>query len=337
MFIVNNHVQTDSGEHSLLKTIRNRVAGDFAQVNDLILQSLQTEVPLIAKIAEHILNSGGKRLRPLLTLLTAKLLHYQGSQHIALAAIIEFLHTATLLHDDVVDVSSLRRGQSTANAIWGNQYSILTGDFLYSRAFQLMTSLQHMPILQILADATNTIAEGEMIQLMNRHNPEVTESHYMQVISAKTATLFAAAVEVGAVIASATPQEQKWLSQYGLHLGMAFQMIDDWLDYAIAPEKSGKNIGDDLAEGKATLPLIYALQHATAAEAELIRSAIRQGGLDDLGAIMTILENTQAFAYVRQQAQHQADLAKKALQFLPPSPYKEALLGLTQVAIERNH
>ena len=290
---------------------------------------------MIQQVSKYIIEGGGKRLRPLLTLLAARVFDYQGDTHIKLAAIIEFLHTASLLHDDVVDSSDLRRGRPTANTIWGSQASVLVGDFIYSRTFQLMISLQNLPVMKILADATNTIAQGEVLQLMSQNNADISEAHYLKVIHCKTAVLFAAAAEVGAHTASCTPQQQQAVSAYGLHLGMAFQMIDDWLDYAVAPEETGKNLGDDLAEGKLTLPLIYAMRQGTAAESAMIRMAIQQGGLADFNAIRQIIESTQAFAYVSQLAQQQVQSAKAALTLLPDNAFRQALFVLAQLAVDR--
>jgi len=319
----------------MLEDIRQLVSEDFERVDALVFASLHSEVELIQKICQHIVQSGGKRLRPLLTLLSAKVFGYQGDVHVHLAVIIEFIHTATLLHDDVVDASSMRRGRPTANVVWGNQASILVGDFLYSRVFQLLTSLQHLPAMQILANTTNAIAQGEVLQLINRNNANVSEQHYLEVIRCKTAVLFAAATELGAVIAGRPSLEQQAMSSYGLHLGMAFQMIDDLLDYAVTAKEMGKNMGDDLADGKLTLPLIYAMQHGTEQQAQLIRTAIEQGRLEDLQVILEIVETTNAFDYVLKAAQKQADLAKQALAIFPNNPHKQALVDLAQLAVDR--
>src|SRR5688572_3577498 len=256
------------------------VAEDLSAVNRLIAARLQSEVVLINQMAAYIVNSGGKRLRPLLALLAARACGYRGERHIQLATIIEFIHTATLLHDDVVDSSDLRRGQQTANAVWGNPASVLVGDFLYSRAFEMMIELEDLQVLEILARATNVIAEGEVLQLLNVHNPETSEQQYLRVIRSKTAKLFEAGARLGALVAGQSEQIQSSLAAYGLHLGTAFQLIDDVLDYNADPEEIGKNIGDDLAEGKPTLPLIYVMEHGTVAQAACVRSAIEDGGLD---------------------------------------------------------
>ncbi len=322
---------------SVIDQARQLVYADWQQVDTLIQKSLHSPVELIEKICQHIIQSGGKRLRPLLTLLSAKLCDYPGTDHIRLAVIVEFIHTATLLHDDVVDASGLRRGQPTANSLWGNQASVLVGDFLYSRTFQLLTEMQHLPIMQILANATNTIAEGEILQLVNRNNPQVSEQNYLDVIRSKTAVLFAAATELGVAVAQHSPEQQQAMADYGLHLGMAFQMIDDWLDYAVNAEESGKNPGDDLADGKITLPLIYAMQHSSPAESQLIRKAIEQGTSQDFKAILEIIASTQAFAYVRRCAQHHADKAKAALAIFPDNHYRQSLIALAQLAVDRSN
>lgn len=318
-----------------IQAIRDLVKADFDAVNQLIAKRLYSKVNLIQEIAEHIIHSGGKRLRPLLVLLCARALNYSGRNHIELAAVIEFIHTATLLHDDVVDASMLRRGLQTANAIWGNDASILVGDFLYSRSFQMMANLQNMRVMEVLADATNQIAEGEVLQLMNRHNLDADEAIYMEVIRCKTAKLFEAATQLGAIAANAISEQELALATYGLHLGIAYQLIDDVLDYTAATAELGKNLGDDLAEGKPTLPLIYALQHGTAQQAKLIRDAILNGGLANLTDILEIMETTGAFAYARQKAQYQADLAIASLSIIPESPFRSALKELAQFAIER--
>ncbi len=311
---------------------------DMAAVNQHIFSQLTSDVALINQLGIYIVNSGGKRLRPLLAVLAARALGYQGEQHVTLATIIEFIHTATLLHDDVVDESMLRRGKETANAVFGNQASVLVGDFLYTRAFQLMVSLGRMRVMQILADATNVIAEGEVLQLMNVNDPETTEESYMQVIYCKTARLFEAATELAAVLADKDPQTTESLRLYGLHLGTAFQLIDDVLDYQADVNELGKNIGDDLAEGKPTLPLIHALKHGNSAQQALIREAIVEcNGMDNLEQIMAALHETNAFGYTRKIAEQEAEKAQLAIAFLPDSPYKSALLTLADIAVQRSH
>jgi octaprenyl-diphosphate synthase len=318
-----------------LADIQQLVKADFEQANHLIQTSLHTDIELIETISNHIIHSGGKRLRPLLTLLAARAVNCQNTRHITLAVIVEFLHTATLLHDDVIDTSTLRRGRKTANVVWGNAASVLVGDFLYSRAFQLMTDLQSLQVYTLLADATNIIAQGEVLQLIHRDNMDTSEAHYLEVIRYKTATLFSAAAECGVAVANPNPMQQKALADYGLHLGMAFQMIDDWLDYAVSAEESGKNPGDDLAEGKITLPLIYAIQQGTAEDVAFIQNTLRAGNASNLNSILSILEKTGAADYVHAMAQKEADLAKAALDFLPANIYKEALLALVDISVHR--
>ncbi|OBP16623.1 octaprenyl diphosphate synthase [Rheinheimera sp. SA_1] len=311
---------------------------DMAAVNQYIFSQLSSDVALINQLGIYIVNSGGKRLRPLLAVLAARALGYQGQQHVTLATIIEFIHTATLLHDDVVDESMLRRGKETANAVFGNQASVLVGDFLYTRSFQLMVSLGRMRVMEILADATNIIAEGEVLQLMNVNDPDTTEESYMQVIYCKTAKLFEAATQLAAVLSDQDESVTKAMQNYGMHLGTAFQLIDDVLDYQADVDELGKNIGDDLAEGKPTLPLIYALRHGNPQQQALIREAIiESNGLSKLDEIMAALAETAAFEYTRNIAEQEAQKAREAIAFLAESPYKQALLALADMAVERNH
>lgn len=313
------------------------VAEDFQAVNTLIGIRLGSDVPLVEKIAHYIVDSGGKRLRPLLVLLVARALGHTGDQAPSLAAVIEFLHTATLLHDDVVDTSDLRRGRATANARWGNAPSVLVGDFLYSRAFQMMVELGSLRIMQVLSDATAVIAEGEVLQLMNCKNPDVSEERYMDVIRSKTAMLFQAATESAAILAGASADVERAMAAYGLQVGMAFQLVDDVLDYRGDAETMGKNVGDDLAEGKPTLPLIYAMRTADDADRQQIRAAIRQGGVDRLDDICRIVEACGALDYTLQRAKACSDAALASLEVLPPSDYKESLTALAQLAINRSH
>lgn len=321
-----------------LEQIQQLTSTDMADVNQHIFSQLNSDVALINQLGIYIVNSGGKRLRPLLAVLAAKALGYQGSAHVTVAAIIEFIHTSTLLHDDVVDESTLRRGKQTANAVFGNQASVLVGDFLYSRSFQMMVSLDNMRIMQILADATNVIAEGEVLQLMNVNDPDTTEQSYMQVIYCKTAKLFEAATQLAAIIANQPEAIVNSMKLYGMHLGTAFQLIDDVLDYQADASELGKNIGDDLAEGKPTLPLIHALKHGTAAQQALIREAILEGnGMAHLQAIMTALHETRAFEYTRNLAEQEAEKARQALALLPDSEHKQALLALANIAVSRSH
>lgn len=277
--------------------IYDTVADDFSRVNDLIIKRLSSDVPMVEKIAHYIIESGGKRLRPLLVLLSSRAAGYRQDEHLKLAAVIEFLHTATLLHDDVVDTSDMRRGRSTANARWGNAPSVLVGDFLYARAFEMMVELQNLRIMDVLSHATAVIAEGEVMQLMNVKNPDLDESQYMEVIHNKTAMLFEASSHTGALLAGADKTQETALKNYGKHLGLAFQLVDDVLDYRGDAEAMGKNVGDDLAEGKTTLPLIYAMEKGVEEERQLIRQAIRKGGLDDLPAILGIVESSGALEY----------------------------------------
>ena len=317
--------------------ILNPIVTDMQAVDTLIRNRLASHVVLINQLAEHIIGSGGKRLRPALAVLAANAIGINNQQHHLLAAIIEFIHTATLLHDDVVDHSDMRRGQSTANALWGNEASVLTGDFLYSRAFQLMMELKDTRVLGILADTTNRIAEGEVLQLMNVHNPDISEDIYNDVIERKTAILFEAAARCGAMVAGAHDQQADALAQYGHHLGMAFQLIDDCLDYQADAADLGKNIGDDLAEGKATLPLIVALQESPQETREKLREAIRSGGLEHLNTVKNAIADTQAITYTTRRAEAAASAAIKSLKPLPESDYKTALCQLAEFSIARRH
>lgn len=315
--------------------IYDTVADDFTRVNDLIIKRLASDVPLVEKIAQYIIESGGKRLRPLLVLLASQAVGYQKDDHLKLAAVIEFLHTATLLHDDVVDTSDMRRGRSTANAKWGNAPSVLVGDFLYARAFEMMVELQSLPIMNVLSHATAVIAEGEVMQLMNVKNPDLTEEQYMVVIHNKTAMLFEAASHTGALLAGATNTQERALKDYGKHLGLAFQLVDDVLDYQGDAETMGKNVGDDLAEGKTTLPLIYAMANTGEHERQLIREAIRKGGLDHLPRVLEIVKGSGAIKYTMARAREQAQTARDLLACLPESDHRQALELLTDVAVAR--
>jgi len=315
--------------------IYDTVADDFSRVNDLIIKRLSSDVPLVEKIAQYIIESGGKRLRPLLVLLSSQAIGYKGDDHLKLAAVIEFLHTATLLHDDVVDTSDLRRGRSTANARWGNAPSVLVGDFLYARAFEMMVELQSLRIMSVLSRATAVIAEGEVMQLTNVKNPDLSESQYMEVIHNKTAMLFEAASHTGALLAGASNDQEIALRDYGKHLGLAFQLVDDVLDYRGDAEAMGKNVGDDLAEGKITLPLIYAMEKGVESERQLIRQAIRKGGLDDLHAILQIVDRSGALEYTMAKAREQATLAAACLDALPASDHRNAMTLLADLAVSR--
>lgn len=310
---------------------------DMLAVNQLIQDQVSSDVALIDQLGFYIVNSGGKRLRPLLTVISARALSINDNQHISLAAIIEFIHTATLLHDDVVDESTMRRGRETANQVFGNQASVLVGDFLYSRAFQMMAGLNRMRVMDILSDATNTIAQGEVMQLMNCNDPNTTEVSYLEVIYSKTARLFEAATQLAAVLTEQTDQIETAMQSYGRHLGTAFQLIDDILDYDADTAIMGKNTGDDLAEGKPTLPLLYAMWNANDADASLIRTAIEQGdGIKDFDAILAIIKRTGALNYTRNLAEHEADAAIAALSIIPESDYKQALIALAHIAVERD-
>ena len=319
------------------KAISAVVEADFQAVNDLIFKQLHTHVPLIKEIGHYIIKSGGKRLRPLVCLLSARALGYEGNQHIDIAATVEFLHTATLLHDDVVDESGMRRGKATVNAVWGNAPSVLVGDFLISRSFQMVVNVGNMKILQILSNATNLIAEGEVLQLINCKNPDTTEDQYMEVIRYKTAKMFEASAQSGAVLANPGEETELAFARYADHLGCAFQLVDDVLDYTGSAEEMGKNVGDDLAEGKPTLPLIFALQNGSEADRELIRKAVLTGGLDQLDAITQAVRSCGALDYTQEQAQRQAQLAKDSLAAIPDSLHKQALISLCDLAVARNH
>jgi len=313
------------------------VGNDMESVNEEIRLRLHSDVVLIDQISHYIISSGGKRLRPLLLLLSAASFGYRGDKHITLAAIIEFIHTATLLHDDVVDASALRRGQATANELFGNEASVLVGDFLYSRSFQMMVEVGSMQIMDILASTTNTISEGEVMQLMNCNSVDVTEQAYMETIKCKTARLFAAATLLGAVVAGKDDATQDAMEEYGMHLGMAFQITDDVLDYTANADDLGKNIGDDLAEGKSTLPLIIALQRGDETQSALIKNAIQRGGLENIDEIIAIVESTGALEYTSARAEEQVDLAKRALAAIPDSTHRKALADLADFSVSRRY
>lgn len=318
-------------------SVRDLAAADMQRVDVLIRARLSSDVVLINQIGDHIVGSGGKRLRPMLHVLAAGAAGYGGDQHTKLAAIIEFIHTSTLLHDDVVDESDLRRGRKTANALWGNAASVLVGDFLYSRSFQLMVELDDMRIMRILADTTNTIAEGEVLQLLNIGNADVSEAAYLAVIERKTAVLFAAATELGGILGGLPEDQIAGLREYGMQLGYAFQIADDLLDYVSDSDTIGKNIGDDLAEGKPTLPVIYALEKSTAEQAQSLRHAIEHGGLDSLDRIIGAIRDSGALERTHQRAIFHADAARRSLNDLPDSPHRDALLTLATYAVERTH
>ncbi|MES2502533.1 MAG: polyprenyl synthetase family protein [Pseudomonadota bacterium] len=306
-------------------------------VDTVIRNSLYSEVSLINTIGEHIINGGGKRLRPALVLLSSGLFSPIQSPHHQLAAIVEFIHTATLLHDDVVDESAMRRGKSTANHLFGNAASVLVGDFLYSRAFQMMVQLKNMRVMEILSEATNVIAEGEVLQLLNIHNADVTEQQYLKVIHYKTAKLFEAAMRLGAVINDASKQDEDALALYGMKLGTAFQLVDDVLDLTGDPDKIGKNLGDDLSEGKPTLPLIYAMHNSSTEQAETLRKAIKAGGLEDLDSVLAAVKATQANEYVLSVAKQESLEGCAAIAHFPDSIYKQSLLDLADFAVTRSY
>jgi octaprenyl-diphosphate synthase len=325
---------TTASQTNPLSTV---IAADMLAVDATIRAQLHSDVPLVSQIADYIISAGGKRIRPALVLLMANAWGYRGTDHHKLAAVIEFIHTATLLHDDVVDESSLRRGRETANALFGNAASVLVGDFVYSRAFQMMVSVDNMRVMRILADATNVIAEGEVLQLMNMHDPDVTEERYLQVIRSKTAKLFEAATELGSLIAGTTEDNINAAAEYGRSLGTAFQLIDDVLDYSGNAHDIGKNVGDDLREGKPTLPLIYLLQHGTTQERELVRNCIEHGDEEHFDDILNAITGSGALEYTRLKAEQASQRAISCLDHLPEGVPKTALMQLAKFAVERNH
>ena len=320
-----------------LSAIQQLVAADLLAVDKCIETRLHSDVELVNQVSRHIVHSGGKRLRPLLALLGAHAFGVRDQRHIELAAVVEFIHTATLLHDDVIDVSLLRRGEKTANAVWGNEASVLVGDFLYSRAFQMMVSTNSMRVMEVMAETTNLIAEGEVLQLLNCHNPATTEAQYLQVIRAKTAKLFEAAARLGGIINGCETAQEQAIATYGFHLGTAYQLVDDILDYRGTPSNIGKNVGDDLAEGKPTLPLIFAMREGSAAERSVISHAIEQGGREKINEVIGAVESTGAITYTSRAATVEADLALEALLEVPSSPYRDALEGLAEFAIQRSY
>ncbi|MFC1602714.1 octaprenyl diphosphate synthase [Pseudomonadota bacterium] len=319
-----------------ITAIRELIADDLTAIDKVILKRLKSDVVLINQIGAHIVYSGGKRMRPLIVLLAARAFGYKGSDHIDLAAVVEFIHTATLLHDDVVDASDKRRNKDTANALWGNSASVLSGDFLYSRSFEMMVDVGILRVLDILSHASNQIAEGEVLQLLNCNNPETTEEEYMKVIYRKTATLFEAGAKLGVVLVDGTADEEAAMADYGRHLGTAFQLIDDVMDYSSSSEEMGKNVGDDLAEGKPTLPLIRAMEQGTEEQKKIIQSAIEHGGLEHIDAVTEAIKSTDAIEYTAAAAEREADKAKAALNVLPPSPYRDALDSLVDLSVKRS-
>jgi octaprenyl-diphosphate synthase len=331
------HALEESRNSSTFDDVAALSRDDLLAVDTLISTSLKSDVALVSQVSEYIVKSGGKRLRPVIVLLACRAFGYAGKQHVRAAAIIEFIHTATLLHDDVVDSSSRRRGQDSANTVFGNQASVLVGDFLYSRAFQMMVDIDSMRVMQILADATNTIAAGEVMQLMNVHNPDTSEDDYRQVIYRKTARLFEAGAQISAVLNDRSEADEHSMMLYGQHLGTAFQLVDDALDFNASAEELGKNLGDDLAEGKATLPLIYAMENGSAEDQALIRKAILDGGLDQLDQITAIIESSGALQYTTRRAQEAADAAVAALADIPGSEYKDALITIAELSVQRRN
>ena len=319
--------------NSLVHTI----AADMDAVNGVIRRCLHSDVSLVNQIAEYIISAGGKRIRPVLVLLVAKAYGYVGTAHHELAAVVEFIHTATLLHDDVVDESSMRRGRQTANALFGNAASVLVGDFLYSRSFQMMVDLNDMRIMRILSDATNVIAEGEVLQLLNMHDPDVSEERYLNVIRSKTAKLFEAAAQLGALVAGASDEQIGAAGEYGRSLGTAFQLVDDMLDYTGDANEIGKNVGDDLREGKPTLPLIYLMENGTLEQRALVRTCIEQGDADQFDTILAAITTSGALDYTRRAAELAAQRAREAIADLPQNQFKDSLLQLCTFAVDRNH
>jgi octaprenyl-diphosphate synthase len=320
-----------------ISEIRRPVVDDMQAVDRLILRRLESDVVLVNQIGHYIVSSGGKRLRPLAVLLAARACGYGGERHIDLAAIVEFIHTATLLHDDVVDGSKLRRSRDTANAVWGNEASVLVGDFLYSRAFEMMVDVNIMRVMDVMSHATNRIAEGEVMQLLNCNDPDTTEGRYMEVIERKTATLFEAGTRLGAVLAESPAAIERGMAEYGRSLGIAFQLVDDALDYSASDEQLGKNIGDDLAEGKPTLPIIRAMTAGNAEQRELLRVAIEGGGREHIDAVARVIAETDSIDYTVQLARGHAETAKAAVSVLPESPARAALIGLADFAVSRTY
>jgi octaprenyl-diphosphate synthase len=320
-----------------LEEIRALVTDDLQRVDQTIVERLASDVVLVNQVSQYIIGGGGKRLRPLSVLLAARACGHEGQKHVPAAAIIEFIHTATLLHDDVVDSSDMRRGRNTANHVFGNEASVLVGDYLYSRAFQMMVELGDLRIQEVMANATNTIAEGEVLQLMNAHDPDTTEQRYLEVIYRKTAKLFEAGAQLAAILSGSSRETEQSMIEYGRHLGTAFQLVDDVLDYTASAEELGKNLGDDLAEGKPTLPVIYALANAQPAGSAQLRAAIENGGIDDLAQITRLIETSGGLEYTARKARQEKELAIEALGRLPASSYRNALMALAEFAVARTY
>ena len=327
---------TGTSPDGLLDAALSLASADMAQVNQTIQTRLDSDIALIKTLGAYIIKSGGKRMRPLILLLSARSCDYDGVDHITLAAVIEFIHTATLLHDDVVDASALRRGQPTANDVWGNEASVLVGDFLYSRAFEMMVETDRMEVMRILASTTNAIAEGEVLQLLNAHSPDTSEQVYFDTIHRKTAKLFEAAAWLGGVVGAQDNQVCRALADYGVHLGTAFQLVDDVMDYVSDSDQMGKDVGDDLAEGKPTLPLIHAMRSGNDKQRNTVRAAIEEGDRERIQDILIIVQQTGAIDYTMEQARHQAMMAERALDCLPPSQYRAALENLARFSILRS-
>lgn len=337
-FIEKNFPMAATSNLMNISEIQTLIAPEMQQVNEAILAQLNSDVALINQLGFYIIQSGGKRIRPMLALLAARAMNYSGPQPVTCAAFIEFIHTATLLHDDVVDESDMRRGNPTANAEFGNAASVLVGDFIYTRAFQLMTQLNSLKILQVMSDATNVIAEGEVQQLMNVNDPNTSEENYMRVIYSKTARLFEVATQCAAIISGADAQQEKALQDYGRYLGTAFQLVDDVLDYSANAQALGKNVGDDLAEGKPTLPLLHAMHHANPSQAAMIRDAIEQGGKRDILAdVLAIMTEHHSLDYAMERARQEAQKAVDAIAFLPDNAYKQALISLAYISVDRKY
>jgi octaprenyl-diphosphate synthase len=320
-----------------LNRIREPVAEDLRRIDQVIVERLASDVVLVNQVAQYIVGGGGKRLRPLSVVLAARACGYAGDKHVDAAAIIEFIHTATLLHDDVVDSSDRRRGRDTANHVFGNEASVLVGDYLYSRAFQMMVGLGNLRIQEVMANATNTIAEGEVLQLMNAHDPDTTEERYLEVIYRKTAKLFEAGAQVAAILSGAPPDVEQAMIAYGRHLGTAFQLVDDSLDYTADGTELGKNVVDDLAEGKPTLPLIYAMAHSSVDDTARLRLAVENGGVEELEAVTRAIESAGGLEYTARLARREADLAIDALSRLPESAYRGSLRALADFAVGRSY
>lgn len=320
-----------------LESIRRLIKDDLETTDRFIIDQLQSNIPMIKEIIEYVMSCGGKRIRPLVLLLSAKALAHSKQQHVHLAAVVELIHTATLLHDDVVDESTLRRGHKTANIVWGNDASVLVGDYLYSRAFQLVVELEHPEVLKVFAAATPYIAEGEILQLANCRNPDTNETYYYDVIKRKTGKLFEIAAQLGAILSTTNDQHKEAMREFGLELGLAYQLIDDALDYSLSSDQTGKNVGQDIAEGKTTMPLIHAMRHSKGSTLERIRDAIKTGSSEHLDEILSAIESTDAIKYTANAAKQHAIKAKQALSHIAANPYRQALETLTDFVVDRQY